>query len=99
MILKPFFTDKVASPHPSIKETEAIGITEQVLPGTYNNHPVKLEYFAKEDGSVALVYTIQIQDTDKNVWLEAYVDAHTGKLVSSTNFVAEAAVSLSFYDK
>jgi len=28
--------------------------------GTYNNFPTGLEYLAREDGSVALVHTIQI---------------------------------------
>jgi len=58
----------------------------------YNGYPVQIEYFAKEDGSVALVHCIQIQDEDKAIWSEVYVDAHSGDVVSSTNFVAKASV-------
>ena len=62
------------------------------MDAAYNAHPTKIEYFAKKDGSAVLVHTIQVQDEEKGIWSEVYVDAHSGDIVSSTDFVAEAAV-------
>ncbi|KAF9443170.1 metallo proteinase 10 [Macrolepiota fuliginosa MF-IS2] len=50
-----------------------------------------LAWFAMDNGGVALVHVIQFQDLDKAVWLEAYVDAHSGKVISATNFVSDAS--------
>ena len=89
---KHVFVDNIPSSHPSVHESEAIRAAESAFPGTHNGHPIKLEYFAKEDGSVSLVHSIQIQDFDADVFFEVYVDAHTAEIVSATNFVAEAGV-------
>ena len=89
---KHVFVDNIASSHPSVHESEAIRAAESAFPGTHNGHPIKLEYFAKEDGAVSLVHSIQIQDFDADVFFEVYVDAHTAEIVSATNFVAEAGV-------
>jgi extracellular elastinolytic metalloproteinase len=64
--------------------------------GTYNNFPTGLEYLTREDGSVALVHTIQIQNEEVNSWYEVYVDAHSGEILSVTDFVAEATVRVLF---
>jgi len=67
------------------------------MDAAYNAHPTKIEYFAKEDGSAVLVHTIQVQNDEKGIWSEVYVDAHSGDIVSSTNFVAEAGVRPRIY--
>jgi len=64
--------------------------------GTYNNFPTGLEYLACSDGSVALVHTTQIQNEEVNSWYEVYVDAHSGEILSVTDFVAEVTVSVFF---
>lgn len=46
----------------------------------------------RDDGTASLVHVIQIQNEEVNSWYEAYVDAHTGELISLTDFVAEATV-------
>jgi len=66
------------------------------FPGNYSGYPTKLEYFYKQDGSAALVHTIQIEDPENAVSLEVYVDAHTGKAVGSTNFVSFFKVHIAF---
>ena len=87
---------KIATQYPSIQVSEAIQAAEMVFPGNYSGHPTKLEYFYKQDGSAALVHSIQIQDIDRAVSLEVYMDAHTGEAVASTNFVSFAKVYIAF---
>jgi hypothetical protein len=52
-----------------------------------------VEYLAREDGSVSLVHVVQIRNEDEGTWFEAYACAHTGKLLSVTDFVSHASVS------
>jgi len=78
------FENNIAPPQACIQVVTAIEVAEQAFPGAYNGHPTKLEYYAKPDGSVALVHVIQIQGDD--TWFQVYVDAHSGQVVSSTNF-------------
>ncbi|KAF8067459.1 Fungalysin metallopeptidase-domain-containing protein [Lyophyllum atratum] len=87
-----FVTPKsIASSTPSITLDAAIATAEGALSGRFNQHPPTLEFFAKEDGSVALTHVMQIQDEDAGIWFEAFVDAHSGDLLSVTDFVAKAS--------
>lgn len=43
------------------------------------------------DGSAALVHTIQVQNEEVNSWFEVYVDAHSGEILSATDYVAHAS--------
>ncbi|KAM5541104.1 hypothetical protein V8D89_005237 [Ganoderma adspersum] len=81
----------VPSTTPSISASDAIAKAEDELGGGYNGHPTKLEFVAKEDGSVALTHVMQIQDDDKGMWVEAFVDAHSGDIVQLTDFSAHAS--------
>jgi len=38
------------------------------------------------------VHTIQVQNEDVNSWHEVYVDAHSGEILSATDYVADATV-------
>lgn len=67
---------------------------EAALEGKYNGFNATLEYLAMGDGSVALTHVIQIQNATTNGWYEAYIDAHSGELLSVTDFVNDASVSL-----
>ena len=86
------FLARIASQYPSIQVSEAIRSAEMTFPGNYSGHPTKLEYFYKQDGSAALVHSIQIEDIYNAVSLEVYMDAHTGEAVGSTDFVSFAKV-------
>ncbi|TRM62266.1 peptidase M36, partial [Schizophyllum amplum] len=66
---------------------------EAQLEGKYNDYS-SLEYLAKQDGSVALVHVVQIRNEETNAWYEAMVDAHSGELVSITDFVADASYTV-----
>jgi extracellular elastinolytic metalloproteinase len=52
---------------------------------------VTVEYIAKDDSTVALAHVIQVQNDDH--WYQAHVDAHTGELINTIDFVADASVS------
>ncbi|KAM5541594.1 hypothetical protein V8D89_004784 [Ganoderma adspersum] len=81
----------VPSTTPFISADDAISTAESELGGAYNGHPTKLEFVAKEDGAVALTHVVQIRDDDKDMWFEAFVDAHSGDIVHLTGFVAHAS--------
>ena len=53
-----------------------------------------LEYVAQQDGSLKLAHVLQVRNDEANTWYEAFVDAHTGELVSITDFVNKASVSV-----
>lgn len=82
---------KIASSTPRITVASAITTAQTALKGTYNGFPTTIEYLVQEDGSVALTYVIQVRDKKAGIWAEAFVDAHSGQFLSSTNFVTYAS--------
>ncbi|CAL1708409.1 unnamed protein product [Somion occarium] len=83
----------VASADPSIKVEDAIKTAEEKLGGKFDaeNFPAPtLEYVAQADGSAKLAHVFQVRNEDANRWFEAFVDAHSGDLVSVTDFVSKA---------
>lgn len=87
-----FFEESTAPSTPSISVSDAIAKAEQALDGTHNGQPATIEYVAQEDGSAALVHVVQIQNDEAGTWYEAFVDAHSGSVISVTDFVAQASV-------
>lgn len=79
---------------PTIAAGSVIAKVEAAFDGTYNQWPTSLHYLAQADGSAKLVHSIQVQNEAVNSWYEVYVDAHTGDILSVTDFVAEAAVGI-----
>jgi extracellular elastinolytic metalloproteinase len=71
-----------------------IAKVEAAFDATYNQWPTSLHYLAQSDGTAKLVHSIQVQNEEVNSWYEVYVDAHTGDILSATDFVAEAAVRI-----
>ncbi|KAJ6537031.1 Fungalysin metallopeptidase-domain-containing protein [Mycena capillaripes] len=86
----------IAASEPTVSFEDAVATAEDVLDGTYNEHPAEIKYFAKDDGSAVLVHAFQVQNEAAGTWYLAYVDAHANTLVSVTDFVAKASVSLNF---
>ncbi|TEB34010.1 hypothetical protein FA13DRAFT_1789786 [Coprinellus micaceus] len=82
---------KIAATTPTVSVESVIPKIEAELNGKYNGHPTTVEYLARPDGTAALTHVIQIQNADENTWYEAFVDAHSGELLSITDFSAEAA--------
>ncbi|KAI9453869.1 Fungalysin metallopeptidase-domain-containing protein [Lactarius psammicola] len=76
---------------PTVSLSDAIATAEKALDGTHNGHPATLEFLIQPDGSAALTHVIQIQNESAGTWVEAFVDAHSNKVVSVTDFVAKAS--------
>lgn len=86
---------KAASSTPTIKVKDAIAVAEKKLNGKYEaeNFPApSLEYVVQEDGSAALAHVFQVRNPDGSAWYEAFIDAHTGDVVSVTDFRSDASV-------
>ncbi|TCD64506.1 hypothetical protein EIP91_004002, partial [Steccherinum ochraceum] len=49
-----------------------------------------LEYWIQKDGSAALSHVIQVRNETASTWYEAFVDAHSGEVISVVDFVAHA---------
>ncbi|CDO72836.1 hypothetical protein BN946_scf185002.g21 [Trametes cinnabarina] len=85
---------KAAPATPSIKVEDAVAAAEKHLKGTFESEEFPeptIEYFAKDDGSAALTYVVQVRNDTAGTWYEAFVDAHSGDLVSVTDFVSKAS--------
>ncbi|KAF8627971.1 hypothetical protein AX17_006078, partial [Amanita inopinata Kibby_2008] len=82
---------KIASSKPTVALEDPIASAEKSLDGKYNSHPNTLEFLVLQDGSVALTHVIQIQNEQSGTWYEAFVDAHSGNVLSVTDFVAKAS--------
>lgn len=81
---------------PSIDILTVMPVIEDLLKGQYNFKPPALEYYVLANGSVALTYVVEIVDLNTAKWYEVFVDAHTGELVSLTDFVAAVSASIYF---
>ncbi|KAF9254368.1 hypothetical protein L218DRAFT_968232 [Marasmius fiardii PR-910] len=84
-------TSKIADSKPSVDVASVIPKAESALQGKVNDIKPTLEYLALDDGTVALVHVFQVQNDAAATWYEAYVDAHSGELLSVTDFVADAS--------
>lgn len=78
---------------------DAISKAESALSGKYNEWPATLEYVAVEDGSLKLAHVVQIRNEATSLWVEAFVDAHSGEVIHLTDFVNKASVSLQVLSK
>jgi extracellular elastinolytic metalloproteinase len=92
-------TETFAPSQPSVDKTDAIFVAETALNCTYDSYPTSLQYLANPDGSASLVHVIQVKNDERGEYYQVHVDAHSGKLVSMVNFVAEASVSQSSCNK
>ncbi|KXN84342.1 hypothetical protein AN958_12696 [Leucoagaricus sp. SymC.cos] len=84
---------KFPSSRPSIDAASLIPKLETNLEAEYEPAPQvsSLGWFVMDDNAVALVYALQFKNLSNSVWFEAYVDAHTGKVISATDFVSDAS--------
>ncbi|CAG7847124.1 Extracellular metalloproteinase MEP; AltName: Full=Elastinolytic metalloproteinase MEP; AltName: Full=Fungalysin MEP; Flags: Precursor [Serendipita indica DSM 11827] len=81
----------VAPPTPTISKEQAITSAERKLHGKHNDKAPTLEYYVKQDGSLALTYVVEVQTADGNHWYEAFVDASNAQIVATNDFVAGAS--------
>ena len=84
--------ESVAATSPSIKIHDAISTAEGLLNGTHWPFH-KAQYLVMSNGHLALVHAIQIKIKNVGTSYEAFVDAHSGQLLSLTDFVCYTLVS------
>jgi extracellular elastinolytic metalloproteinase len=85
------FSDQVATPTPSLSKENAIASAEQKLGGTHNNKVPTLEYYALPNGDMVLTYVVEVQTASGDHTYEAFVDATTGEIRGSHDFVSNAS--------
>ncbi|QRW24504.1 extracellular metalloproteinase MEP [Rhizoctonia solani] len=81
----------VAAATPLLLEEEAVESAEAALGGVRTEHPVFVEYFAKDTNHVVLTYVVNIRNYETEEWHEAFVDAHTGEIVNVISFGSHAS--------
>ncbi|KAF5380079.1 hypothetical protein D9615_006227 [Tricholomella constricta] len=84
----------IADSKPKLDVQSLIPKVEEALDGKFNGQPPTLEYLVREDGSVALTHVVQVRNEEAGTWFEAYVCAHTGQIMSITDFVAHASYTV-----
>ncbi|KIY68720.1 hypothetical protein CYLTODRAFT_489541 [Cylindrobasidium torrendii FP15055 ss-10] len=77
----------VADSIPSIPLEDVIPDLEEKLNGQSNDFK-SLKYLVRDDSTVSLTHAIQIHNDEVGTWVEAFVDAHTGELISIVDFVS-----------
>lgn len=79
---------------PTIDVQNAIKTAESALGGRHvpDNHPDPsgIQYVLQGGGTLALTHVFQVSNETTGAWFEAFVDAHSGKLLSVTDYVAHA---------
>ncbi|KAG8752688.1 hypothetical protein FRC11_008112 [Ceratobasidium sp. 423] len=81
----------VAAATPRLTKEDATAYAEDALGGSYNGHPISLEYFVKDSHHVVLTYVVEIRNYETQEWHEAFVDAHSGEIVNVVSFGADAS--------
>ncbi|KAK7038841.1 hypothetical protein VNI00_010471 [Paramarasmius palmivorus] len=87
-------TGSIPSSRPTVLLEDVVHGVEVSLNGKKNGVQPTLEYLALQGGAAALVHVFQIQDEDAGIWYEAYVDAHSGELVSINDFGSDASYKI-----
>ncbi|KDR73072.1 hypothetical protein GALMADRAFT_228748 [Galerina marginata CBS 339.88] len=76
-----------ANKNPTLSVESVKSTAESALNGTHNDHPTSLEYFVLPSGDLALAHVIQIQNKEADTRYDAFVDAHSGQLLSAIDYV------------
>ena len=80
------------SPSPSVPVEDAIITAESSLGVSITNDTASLQYLALSKGSIALAHVVRVHDDERGIAADAFVDAHTNKLISIVNFVTQLTV-------
>ncbi|KAI3613647.1 putative extracellular elastinolytic metalloproteinase precursor [Moniliophthora roreri] len=82
---------KIAPSKPTIDSKDAVAKAESVFDGTNTGLPEpSLKYWVRPDGSAALVHAVQVQNESVGTSYEAFIDAHSGEVLSATDFVSDS---------
>ncbi|TFK72841.1 hypothetical protein BDN72DRAFT_926148 [Pluteus cervinus] len=83
-----------ANSTPTLSLESVVPQTENLLQAKLYDSEPTIEWVARPDGSAALAHVFQLRDDDTNAWMEAFVDAHSGDLLTVTDFVADATYTV-----
>lgn len=88
-------SDVQFAPHiPTFTLESIVPDLETQLDSKLHSHPPSLEYLIRPDNSVALTHVAQFHNPKNHTWVEAFICAHTKKLLSVTDFVAHATYTV-----
>ncbi|KAF9254267.1 hypothetical protein L218DRAFT_1082410 [Marasmius fiardii PR-910] len=86
----PFNTSNFASSTPNITSSIATSSAETKCGGKHSDGiEPSLHYLPRPDGSASLVYSVRMETPDTGDLFEAYVDASSGEVLSTTDFVSD----------
>ncbi|KAF9004975.1 hypothetical protein BDZ89DRAFT_1145365 [Hymenopellis radicata] len=80
----------IAPSAPSITLEDAVSIAERMLDGKHTNRGPSLQYIVKEDHAAVLAHAVHIRNATAGTSYKAFVDAHSGELVSVVDYVSRA---------
>ncbi|KAF9261842.1 metallo proteinase 10 [Marasmius fiardii PR-910] len=83
-------TNDIAPSIPAVDVSTVIPKVEASLGGKRNKIEPAIGYLVLQGGTVALVHVFQVQNEESGTWYEAYADAHSGELLSVTDFISKA---------
>ena len=84
---------------PEVTLDNVVPNLEDLLEAKLYDTPSSLEYLVRPDNSAALTHVAQFRNPETGAWVEAFVCAHSGKLLSITDFVAHASYNVVPIDK
>ena len=79
---------------PEVTFDSIVPTLEDLLRSKLYDHPPTLEYLIRPDNTVALTHVAQFRNPETDTWIEAFACAHSGKLLSITDFVAHASYNV-----
>ncbi|PPR02915.1 hypothetical protein CVT24_012208 [Panaeolus cyanescens] len=85
---------RIASSEPTFAWKSIVADLEGKLDSSLLNDDAILQYFSKDDGSMALVYSVQLRNQEHGSWYEAHIDAHTGEILSINDFASDASYTV-----
>jgi extracellular elastinolytic metalloproteinase len=83
-----------ADSSPKVTLDSIVPTLEELLAGKLYSTPPSLEYLIRPDKSVALTHVAQFRNEETGTWVEAFACAHSGKILSITDFVAHASYTV-----
>ncbi|KAF9531235.1 metalloprotease [Crepidotus variabilis] len=83
--------ENITTSKPSADIDNSVKAAEISLRATRTDVSPVLEYLVQPSGEIALVHSIQVRNESSAVWGNAYVDAHTSKVISFASFMADAS--------
>lgn len=92
-----YYTANIAPKEPKVLYKDAIKTAEAILKGNFIGNlddPPEFGYLVTDKDSAILAFIFQIGNEVTKTSFEAYVDAHSRKLVSVRDLVSRASVSL-----